>query len=240
MRNAATLAIVMLMTAHVAFTQSPQSRMKPTAPGSQGDPVWQGVLRFTDGRTFVTDGGLAIDVAYAKPAKLPTREIPSRVLEKYFSAGHKDEYGLGGLTAALLVLLVVTGVYLEQFYQPNPVGARDSVLYIITRAPLGDWVRSIHYWAAGALVVTITAHLAHVFWRRSYLRPREVTWWAGVALAALVFLLTVTGTVLRADQEGFEALAIDRSHPAQVSCVMPSGDEVGERHLLEDRRMQLS
>lgn len=116
-------------------------------------------------------------------------------------------YMLGGLTTALIVLLIVTGLYLEQFYQPNPVGARDSVVYIITRAPLGDWIRSVHYWSAGALTVTITGHLGYVFWRRSYRKPRELTWWAGVALASLVFLLIVTGTVLRGDEEGFEALA---------------------------------
>lgn len=116
-------------------------------------------------------------------------------------------YMLGGLTAFLLVLLILTGIYLAQFYNPSPVGAHDSVLYIITRAPLGDWVRSLHYWSAGGVVVTISAHIAWVFWRRSYKAPREVTWWAGVGMAGLVFLLVVTGTALRYDQEGFEALA---------------------------------
>jgi ubiquinol-cytochrome c reductase cytochrome b subunit len=53
----------------------------------------------------------------------------------------------------------------------------------------------------------VTTHLVVVFMRRSYRRPREVTWWAGVAMAGLVFLLIVTGTSLRYDQEGFEALA---------------------------------
>jgi hypothetical protein len=97
-RWSAAVAIVTLMTAQVVFAQT---GMKPTAPGSQGDPVWQGVLRFADGRTFVTDGGLAIDATVAKPAKLPSRELPSKVLEQYFSASHKDEYGFGDLTAAL-------------------------------------------------------------------------------------------------------------------------------------------
>ena len=59
-----------------------------------------GCLRFADGRTFVTDGGLAIDVTFAKPATLPSRVLPSRLLEQYFSASHKDEYGFGDLTAA--------------------------------------------------------------------------------------------------------------------------------------------
>ena len=122
-------------------------------------------------------------------------------------ATNRLKYMLGGLTAFLLAVLVLTGLYLSQYYNPTPTGAHDSVLYLITRAPLGDWVRSLHYWSAGGVVVTVTAHLAYVFWRRSYKRPREVTWWAGVAMAGILFLLTVTGTVLRYDQEGFEALA---------------------------------
>ncbi len=116
-------------------------------------------------------------------------------------------YMLGGLTAFLIALLILTGVFLGQYYNPSPTGAHDSVLYIIARAPFGDWVRSLHYWSAGAVTVTVTAHLARVFWHRSYRRPREFTWWAGVGMAGLVFLLVVTGTALRYDQEGFEALA---------------------------------
>lgn len=120
---------------------------------------------------------------------------------------NRFRYMLGGLTSFFILLLIFTGIYLGQFYNPNPAGAYDSVLYIITRAPLGDWIRSLHYWAAGAVTLSITAHLAYVFWRRSYRRPREVTWWAGLGMAALLFLLLVTGTALRFDQEGSEALA---------------------------------
>ncbi|MFQ5747469.1 MAG: cytochrome b N-terminal domain-containing protein [Gemmatimonadota bacterium] len=116
-------------------------------------------------------------------------------------------YMLGGVTAFLILLLLLTGVYLAQFYDPSPAGAHDSVLYLITRAPLGDWIRSVHYWSAAGAALTITLHLAYVFWRRAYRRPREVTWWAGVGLAGLLFLLIVTGTALRYDQEGYEALA---------------------------------
>ncbi len=116
-------------------------------------------------------------------------------------------YTLGALTFANFLVLVLTGIWLAQFYNPNPAGAHDSVLYIITRAPFGDIARSLHYWSASAMVVLIVAHIAWVFYRRSYRAPREITWYAGLGLAALVFLMVVTGTMLRYDQEGYEALA---------------------------------
>lgn len=121
-------------------------------------------------------------------------------------AAKRWQYWLGGLTFFNLVVLIVTGVVLAQFYQPTPLGAHDSVVYIVTRVPLGDFLRSLHAWSATAMVLTLVAHLGVVFVRRSYARPREVTWWAGVAMAGLVFFLVVTGTILRYDQEGFEAL----------------------------------
>ena len=91
--------MIVVICAQVAFAQA-QKPLKPTAPGTAGDPAWQGTLRLSDGRTFVTDGGLALDATLAKPAKLPERELPARVLEGYLNAPHKDEYGFGDLRAA--------------------------------------------------------------------------------------------------------------------------------------------
>ena len=121
--------------------------------------------------------------------------------------GNKLPYMLGGLTFIGLTVLVVTGILLDQYYNPSPVGAHDSIVYIMTRVPLGGWVRGVHYWGAAAVLVTSLLHLIYVFWRRSYHRPREVTWLAGVALNLVIFALVFTGSVLRADQEGVEALA---------------------------------
>lgn len=116
-------------------------------------------------------------------------------------------YMLGGLTFLGLAVLVVTGMWLDQYYNPDPLAAHASVVYTVTRAPLGAWVRALHYWAACVVLVSIMAHLVYVFRRRSYTRPREVTWWSGVLMLVLVAGLAFTGTVLRADQEGGEALA---------------------------------
>lgn len=94
----ATISVV-LLAAPPLSAQDPRKPMKPAAPGTAGDPVWQGVLRSPDGRTFVTDGGLVIDAALAKPAKLPGREIPPKVLQDYFALAHTAEYGFGDFHA---------------------------------------------------------------------------------------------------------------------------------------------
>ena len=54
----------------------------------------------SDGRTFITDGGLAVDAAFARPATLPTREVSARVLEDYLKASHENECGFADLTLA--------------------------------------------------------------------------------------------------------------------------------------------
>ena len=116
-------------------------------------------------------------------------------------------YYLGSITLFGIIIQVLTGIYLMQFYNADPVSAHQSVLYIISRARLGDFVRSIHRWTADLVLISVTLHLMWVFWRGSYRRPRQVTWWAGVLLLGAIFLLYFTGTVLPYDQGGYEALA---------------------------------
>ena len=122
-------------------------------------------------------------------------------------SANQIRYMLGGLSFVGIVVLIITGLMLDQFYNPSPLAAHDSVIYIMTRVRLGNWIRSLHYWAATVVFITVFLHLAFVFWRRSYARPREVTWWAGVAQFVVIFALIFTGTVLRGDQEAGEALA---------------------------------
>ena len=150
-----------------------------------------------------------------EPAQLGSPPRVGRVRERLALDGldypiaptaNRLAYMLGGLTFFGILILIVTGILLDQYYNPNPVAAHDSLLYIMTRVPLGYWIRGLHYWAASLVLVSVFLHMSFVFWRRSYLRPREVTWWAGVGLFMVLFFLAFTGTVLRADQEGGEAL----------------------------------
>ena len=115
-------------------------------------------------------------------------------------------YLLGGITFAGFIILFITGIYLAQFYHPHPADAHQSVVYIITGAPLGDLVRSIHFWTAQIVTVTVLLHLLRVLVTGSYKRPREINWYFGLGLLAVTLGFVFTGSVLKFDQEGLEAL----------------------------------
>src|SRR3972149_9358732 len=68
-------------------------------------------------------------------------------------------YLLGGITFTGVIILIITGIYLAQFYHPHPADAHASVVYLITGAPLGDLVRSIHFWTAQIVTLTVVLHL---------------------------------------------------------------------------------
>lgn len=116
------------------------------------------------------------------------------------------DFMLGALTLVALTSLAATGIVLTQFYDPNPLAAHDSVRYLVTHLPLITFVRDMHLWSATAAVLLVFTHLAFVFWRRGFQRPREGLWWSGVVLLALLLALALTGTLLKGDQESIEAL----------------------------------
>lgn len=115
-------------------------------------------------------------------------------------------WSLGGLTATSLVVLIATGVLLTQYFNPTPEAANVSTRAIVTDVPLGEFTRSLHFWAAQAMYVLVALHLIRVFLTGSYKRPREGNWLIGVGMFALVIGAVFTGTVIKWDQEGFEAL----------------------------------
>ncbi|HVT38414.1 MAG TPA: cytochrome b N-terminal domain-containing protein [Gemmatimonadaceae bacterium] len=117
------------------------------------------------------------------------------------------DFMLGGLTLTTLVVLALSGIVLTQFYNPAPLGAHDSMRYIISGQPIASVLRDLHVWSASAALVLVFAHLSAVFWRRGFRGPREALWWSGVLLLALLFGLAFTGTALRGDQDAAEAIA---------------------------------
>ncbi len=115
-------------------------------------------------------------------------------------------YILGGTTLAGMVIVFITGIWLAQFYNPDPDHAHESVDYIISTAPLGSLMRGIHFWTATIVVILVLLHMARVFTTGSYKEPREFNWLVGLGLLAITIGFAFTGSVLKWDQEAFEAL----------------------------------
>ncbi len=125
-------------------------------------------------------------------------------------------YLLGGVTLFGFLILIVTGIYLAQFYNPQPTGAHDSVVYIVTGVTLGDLTRSIHFWTAQFVTLTALLHMLRVLFTGAYKRPREVNWYVGLGLLAVTLGLVFTGSVLKFDQEAVEAL----QHNAETAAIL--------------------
>ncbi len=72
---------------------------------------------------------------------------------------NKVSYSLGGLTAFSLLILIVTGIVLAQYYNPDPASANESVRHIVNGVYLGRFVRGLHFWASEAMYVLAILHL---------------------------------------------------------------------------------
>lgn len=121
--------------------------------------------------------------------------------------GNSLPYVLGGIIMVLGVVQGITGILLQQVYEPMPreSAAYSSVLYM-TQHHLWNFIRNMHYWGAQAILVLVYLHMIRVYVSGSYKKPRELLWVSGVVLLVTVWLLSFSGTVLKWDQEGVEAL----------------------------------
>lgn len=114
-------------------------------------------------------------------------------------------YSLGGITFFCFAVTVVSGVILTQFYNPSPQIAHASVRYISNTSGL-KLVRSLHHWSANVGFVLLIAHMLRVIFTGAFRPPRTITYVVGVLLLMVAFQLFFTGTVLKWDQEGYEAM----------------------------------
>lgn len=128
-------------------------------------------------------------------------------------------YILGGITLTGFIILIVTGIYLAQFYDPHPAEAHQSIVYIITGVTLGDIIRSVHFWTAQIVTITVLLHMLRVLFTGAYKRPREVNWYVGLGLLAVTLGLVFTGSVLKFDQEGVEALQHNKEAAAVIGAL---------------------
>ncbi len=117
-------------------------------------------------------------------------------------------YGDGATLMLLLVVLVITGIAMSFTYVPSVDGAYESVRYITERQVLGWFVRGLHYWAAGMMMVMLLWHVLRQILVAGYKFPREGTWLVGVVLFVLVTVMAFIGYVLRWDERAIHATRV--------------------------------
>jgi len=116
--------------------------------------------------------------------------------------------GLGLASLFLFAILTVSGILLMLYYVPSVERAYASISDIIAIVPGGRFIRNIHRWAAHGMVLSVTLHMARVFFTGSYTLGRSVNWIIGVVLFLLTLLLSFTGYLLPWDQLAYWAVTI--------------------------------
>jgi ferredoxin len=113
-------------------------------------------------------------------------------------------YQSGTIVFALLLLLLVTGLWLTLLYR---VGTPYASVARITADPwIGNWVRGVHRYASDAAVIAIIAHAIRMFAQGRSWGPRTLAWTSGVILLLLTLISGWTGYVMVWDTFG-EVLA---------------------------------
>ena len=123
-------------------------------------------------------------------------------------------------------------------YAASPDHAYDAVRYVATRAPLGWFIRGLHFWGASAMVVAVGAHMLTTFLSGSYKYPRETTWVTGVVLFLIVMLFGFTGYLLPWNQKAYWATVVGTNIAGATPIIgqyivrfFRGGNEVGPQTL---------
>jgi menaquinol-cytochrome c reductase cytochrome b subunit len=117
-------------------------------------------------------------------------------------------FGLGGLTLYFLLILGLTGALELLYYVPSEEEANLSLQLINLFIPYGGLIRSIHFWAAQAMVITCILHLLRIVFTGAYKPPRNFNWLIGIGLFILTLFFDFTGYGLRWDSEIAWALMV--------------------------------
>jgi quinol-cytochrome oxidoreductase complex cytochrome b subunit len=128
-------------------------------------------------------------------------------------------WGLGGLAALLVVMLVTTGVLLLTNYTPTAPDAYLSILNLRSNVWFGELLRNVHHWSANLLIVVAVLHALRVFFTGAYRPPREVNWIFGIVMLLLILGANFTGYLLPWDQLAYWAITVGTSLIAYVPFI---------------------
>jgi cytochrome b6 len=134
---------------------------------------------------------------------------------------HTVWYYLGGMTLFLFIIQVSTGILLLFYYRPSAEEAFESVQFLMAEVEFGWLVRSIHAWAANLMIFTLFLHLFSVLLLKAYRKPREITWFSGVALMGTAMAFGFTGYLLPWNELAYFATRVG----TEIVGAVPVGGE---------------
>ncbi len=106
-------------------------------------------------------------------------------------------WAMGMILAATFGLLLISGIFLLMYYQPNTQLAFDSVNYTIMSEVGYGWLwRHIHGVGASVVFLIIYIHMFTGIYYGSYKRGRELIWLSGMLLFVLFSAEAFSGYML--------------------------------------------
>lgn len=130
------------------------------------------------------------------------------LLEEDVPGGARLRYVFGSVLVFLFMQQVVLGILLAFYYSPSATDAWASTAYLNDQVAYGWFLRGLHHHGSSAMVVVVVLHLLQVVWAGAYRKPREVNWWTGLLMGAIVLAFALTGYLLPWDQKGYWATQV--------------------------------
>jgi ubiquinol-cytochrome c reductase cytochrome b subunit len=141
-------------------------------------------------------------------ARIGHRKLLEAALGEPVRGGARWSYVFGSALTLTFVIQAVTGVLLMTVYSPSASTAWASVHYVTFKLGGGWLVRGLHHFGSQAMIVLLGFHLMQVATFGAYKKPREVNWWLGLGLMAMVLGFGLTGYLLPWDQKGYWATRV--------------------------------
>ena len=185
----------------------------PQAPGVHPRPLWS--VRPASDR----------QAGDAVVSNFVLHWFPAKALKD--SLSWRYSLWLGTVSAALLLLLVLSGLPLLFLHVPSVERAYGSVKDIEYVVTFGYWIRSVHRFAAHFMVAAVFLHLVRVFLTGAYKngagpnQHREWNWVLGVAMLLATLFLSFTGYLLPWDQLAYWAVTVGTNIASSIPLVGP-------------------